>query len=321
MRIIRHRHEMPDEGRGAVVALGNFDGVHRGHRVLIEDARKEASARGRPLAVAIFEPYPREFFRPNDPPFRLTPFRAKVRLLEALQVDFLIVLEFAAIMAAMLAQDFVTDVLVRDLGIAHIVVGSDFCFGKNRAGNAAVLAYMGEMEGFGTTLVGPVLPTGGGDKISSSHIREALKEGKPTEAALLLGHWWAVEGHVAPGDKRGQTIGFPTANLKLEGVLQPAHGVYAVRARIEGDDKGARYDGVANFGTRPTFALQAPQLEVHLFDFSGSLYGQILSVELISYLRGEQKFAGIEELKAQIARDCQAARLRLAKAGESPPAP
>jgi riboflavin kinase/FMN adenylyltransferase len=297
------------------VALGNFDGVHRGHQALIAQAARIAKERGRPLAALVFEPYPREFFRPQDEPFRLTPFRAKARLLSELGIEFLIVLGFDAEMAGKLAQDFVMEVLVHELGILHVVVGSDFRFGKGRGGDAAVLAYMGEMEGFGVTVFKPVLENG--EKISSSKVRAALKSGRPEEAARLLGHWWRIEGHVASGDKRGRTIGFPTANLKLEHTLHPAFGVYAVRARPHGG--GRVYDGVANFGLRPTFAVTAPLMEVHLFDFSGALYGEIMEVELIAYLRGEKKFASLDALKAQIAADSEAAKQILSATSEHAP--
>jgi riboflavin kinase/FMN adenylyltransferase len=306
MRILRHFRETPAEAQGAVAALGNFDGVHRGHRALIGEANRVAGAANRPLACLVFEPYPREFFRPGDEPFRLTPFRTKSRLLAGLGVDFTIVLGFDAKMASMLAQDFVLNVLVGELHIAHVVVGQDFLFGKGRGGDATLLGYMGEMEGFGVTVFAPV-PGGADAKISSSDIRAALQAGKPEEAARLLGHWWSIEGHVAPGEARGRALGFPTANLKLEHMLQPRFGVYAVRARV-GGEKERSYDGVANFGVRPMFQLPAPLMEVHLFDFSGDLYGALMEVEFIAYLRAEAQFDSIEALKTQMAADCQMAR-------------
>ena len=307
MRILRHYRNPPAEAKSAVVALGNFDGVHRGHQALITEADRIAHETQRPLAALVFEPYPREFFRPGDEPFRLTPFRAKARLLSELGVEFLIVLGFDAEMAGKLAQDFVIDVLVRELEAHHVVVGEDFRFGKGRGGDVTVLGYMGEMEGFGVTVFEAVAE--GGEKISSSKVRAALKERRPEEAARLLGHWWSIEAHVASGDKRGRALGFPTANLKLEHTLQPAFGIYAVRARTH---DGRAYDGVANFGVRPMFKLPTPLMEVHLFDFSGELYGEVLAVELIAYLRGEETFEGVEALKAQIAADCDAARRILA---------
>ena len=309
MRILRHYANPPAEAKGAVVALGNFDGVHRGHQALIAEARAIAHETGRPLAALVFEPYPREFFRPKDEPFRLTPFRAKTRLLQEMGIEILIVLAFDAKMAGRLAQDFVMDVLSRELQVSHIVVGEDFRFGKGRGGDVATLGYMGEMEGFGVTIFKAVAQDS--EKISSSKVRAALKAGRPDEAAHLLGHWWSVQSHVASGDRRGRELGYPTANLRLEHTLHPAFGVYAVRARIAGETQ--IHDGVANFGIRPMFLLPAPLMEVHLFDFSGDLYGEILTVELIAYLRGEMTFASLDALKVQMAADSEQARRILAE--------
>lgn len=308
MRIVRHYRDPPDAAKGAVIALGNFDGVHRGHQALIAEARRIATAAGRPLAAMVFEPYPREFFQPNAEPFRLTSFRSKTELLAAAGVDYLVVITFNAEIAGLLAQDFVTDVLVRDLGATHVVVGEDFRFGKGRGGDATVLAYMGEMEGFGVTVFRAVIE--GGDKISSSKVRAALKAGHPEQAADLLGHWWGVQGRVAHGDARGRGFGFPTANLRLEpNLLQPKFGVYAARVRRSGRE----FRGAANFGVRPMFALPAPLLEVHLIDFSGDLYGELLQVEFVAWLRGEMQFSDIEALKRQMTADCAEAREILAK--------
>ncbi len=290
------------------MALGNFDGVHRGHQALIAEAARVAHETGRPLAALIFEPYPREFFRAKDEPFRLTNFGSKQHLLAKCGIDFLIVLDFNAEMAGKMAQDFVMDVLVSALGVSHVVVGEDFRFGKGRGGDVSVLGYMGDMEGFGVTVFPAVSENG--EKISSSKVRTALKAGRPDEAARLLGHWWTVEGAVSHGDKRGRTIGYPTANLTLDHVLQPAFGIYAVRARAGSSDRV--YDGVANFGIRPMFRLTTPLMEVHLFDFSGDLYGEILSVQLIAYLRGEMTFSGLDALTAQIGQDSENARRILA---------
>jgi len=316
MRILRHFRDCPADAKGAVVALGNFDGVHIGHRALLLEAKRLANELKRPFAALIFEPYPREFFRPNDDPFRLTTFRAKARLLSDVGVEILFVLTFDAEMASMSAQDFVHEVLVRELATAHVVVGKDFRFGKGRGGDVTVLGYMGEMEGFGTTVFAPVIADGS-VKISSSDIRVALKAGKPDEAARLLGHWWRVEGHVAQGEKRGRGLGFPTANLKLEHTLLPAFGIYAVRVHLP---DGRVYDGAASFGIRPTFALESPLLEVHLFDFSGDLYGALIAVEFIAYLRPEKKFETVDALKAQIAQDCDDAKRILSAVGDKVPA-
>jgi riboflavin kinase/FMN adenylyltransferase len=280
------------------------------------EAKRRASELKRPFAALVFEPNPREFFRPKDEPFRLTTFRAKARLLSELGVEILFVLTFDAELASMSAQDFVLEVLVKELAATHVVVGKDFRFGKGRAGDVTVLGYMGEMEGFGTTVFAPIFADAS-VKISSSDIRVALKGGKPDHAARLLGHWWRIEGHVAQGDKRGRLIGYPTANLKLEHVLHPAFGIYAVRAHLP---DGRVFDGAANFGVRPMFAVESPLLEVHLFGFSGDLYGALIAVEFIAYLRPEKKFDTIEALQAQIARDCDDAKRILRTVGDKVPA-
>jgi riboflavin kinase/FMN adenylyltransferase len=312
MKIFRHYNDIPDAYRGAVVALGNFDGVHLGHQALIGHARKHAEERGAPLGVIAFEPHPQEFFRPQAESFRLTPFRAKARLIADLGADAMFALAFDADMAKKSAQDFVMDVLMNGLGIGCVVVGEDFQFGKGRAGNVTVLSYMGEMEGFGVEVFDAVT-VADGEKISSTRIREALKAARPDEAAKLLGHWWSVEARVEHGDARGRTIGFPTANMRLDHCLKPAFGVYAVRATIFEDDRPvATRDGVANFGIRPMFETPTPLLETWLFDFDGDLYGKHLSVELIAYLRPEAKLDGLDALKAQIAKDAADAKIALA---------
>ena len=311
MRIFRHIAGVPEAYKGAVVAVGNFDGVHLGHQALIGEAGRLAAERGAPLAVMVFEPHPQEFFRPGNEPFRLTPFRIKTHLIAGLGVDAMFALAFDAELANKSAQDFVLDILVNGLGTGCVVVGRDFQFGKGRAGDIAVLSYMGEMEGFGVVAFDAVT-TGDGGKISSTGIRRALRSGKPEEAACLLGHPFAVEGRVERGDRRGHTLGYPTANMRIDGHLRPAYGIYAVRVAVMEEDRVvSRHDGVANLGIRPMYESAEPLLEAHLFDFSGDLYGKHLSVELIAYLRPEAKFAGVEELKAQMAKDCDAARAAL----------
>lgn len=308
MKIFRHYRDVPDAYKGAVVAIGNFDGVHLGHQALIGEARRLARERGAPLGVLAFEPHPQEFFRPSPESFRLTPFRAKARLIAELEADILYALAFDAEMAAKSAQEFVMDVLVDGLGIGAILVGEDFQFGKGRAGNATVLSYMGEQEGFGVEIFKPVGAEGHA-KISSTQIRDALKQGRPEEAARLLGHYWSVEARVEHGDKRGRTIGFPTANMKLVDCLKPAFGIYAVRARIIEDDKiVSTHDGAASFGIRPMFEVDTPLLETFLFDFDGDLYGKHMAVELVAYLRPEAKLDGLDALKTQIAKDNDDAR-------------
>ncbi len=311
MRIFRHYENVPGAFQGAVAAVGNFDGVHLGHQALIAQAEHLARERGAAMAILAFEPHPQEFFRPRAESFRLTPFRAKARLIAEFGVDVMFALPFDAHMASKTAQEFVLDVLVKGLGAGYVVVGEDFQFGKGRAGNATLLSYMGEMEGFGVEVFAAVAD--GTEKISSTAIREALKAGRPGEAARLLGHYWAVEARVEHGDKRGRTIGVPTANMRLVDCLHPAFGVYAVRASVLEDDKVvSRHDGVANFGIRPMFETPTPLLETWLFDFDGDLYGKHLSVELVSYLRPEMNFDGLDALKVQIEKDAQAAKAALA---------
>lgn len=313
MRIFRHYDDVPLAFRGAVVAIGNFDGVHRGHRALIAEAKVQAEARRSPLAVLSFEPHPQEYFKPSPESFRLTPLRAKARLLADLGVDALFALTFDGEMARRSPQDFVETILVNGLGIGGVVVGHDFEFGQKRAGNLAALSYMGEMEGFTVTAFDTVTASGD-EKISSTLIRQLLKQAKPDEAARLLGHPWAVEARVEHGDARGRTMGFPTANMHLGHCLAPAFGVYAVRVNIlEGDRAVARHDGVANFGIRPMYQVNVPLMETHLFDFDGDLYGKYLSVELIAYIRPEAKFPSLDALIAQIAADAAKARGILAK--------
>jgi riboflavin kinase / FMN adenylyltransferase len=311
MRIFRHDN-VGAADRGAVLAIGNFDGVHLGHRQVIERAAVLAKAASAPHAVLTFEPHPRSVLHPDAPPFRLTPFRAKARLIEALGVDLLFTLHFDEAFAQRSAADFVERVLVEGVAARHVVVGYDFVFGHNRRGTPALLAEEGRRHGFAVTIVDPVA-TPGGPVYSSTRIREHLAEGRPREAAALLGRFWEVEGRVERGDERGRTIGFPTANLWLEDYLRPAAGVYAVRAGIEEQGHVAWRDGVANFGRRPTVGGSDLRLEVHLFDFAGDLYGRHLRVELIDYLRPEQKFPGLDTLKAQIAQDARRAREVLSK--------
>ncbi len=320
MRILRHFEDVPGSLRGAVVAIGNFDGVHRGHRALIAEAGRQAEAAGTPLAVLSFEPHPQEYFRglrpdaPESPEcFRLTPLRTKARLLADLGVDVLFALPFDGDMARRSPEDFVQNILVRDLGISGVVVGHDFEFGSKRAGNLGTLKALSEKYGFSVTAFDTVTAAGD-DKISSTLIRQLLKQAKPEEAARLLGHVWAIEARVEHGDARGRTMGFPTANMHLHHCLAPAYGVYAVRVTIlEGDHAVSRHDGVANFGIRPMYQVNVPLLETHLFDFDGDLYGKYLSVELIRYIRPEAKFPSLDALIAQIGADAARARVILAQ--------
>jgi len=313
MRVFRHIADIPPAFHGGVVAIGNFDGVHLGHQALIAQAMRHAEALKVPCAVLCFEPSSREFFRPGAEPVRLTPFRSKAHRLAALGVDAMFALAFDAEMARQSAEEFVMETLVKGLKASCIVVGSDFHFGHARSGDATVLAYMGEMEGFSVEIF-PTVMAGSDEKISSTLVRTHLRAGNPGEAARLLGRPFAIEGRVEHGDQRGRTLGFPTANMPLDGYLHPAFGIYAVRVGIyEGDVEVARHEGVANLGIRPMYKSEEPLLETFLFDFDGDLYGKHLSVELIAYLRPEAKFASVNDLVAQMTRDKDAARAILAR--------
>jgi riboflavin kinase/FMN adenylyltransferase len=306
MRIFRH-DRLSAADRGAVAAIGNFDGVHLGHQQVIAAAGRVARAARLPQAVLTFEPHPRSVFRPDDPPFRLTPFRVKSRRIEALGVDLLFVLHFDLAFAQRSAEDFIAEILVERLGLSHVVVGYDFVFGNKRRGNATLLADRGAALGFGVTIIEPVEAMSG-VAYSSTRIREHLAAGRPREAAALLGRFWEIDGRVERGDQRGRAIGFPTANIFLQDYLRPAGGVYAVRAGIAEGGETRWHDAVANFGTRPTLGGSDLRLEVHIFDYAGDLYGRHLRVQLIDYLRPERKFPGLDALQAQIAADAAQAR-------------
>jgi len=292
--------------RGASVAMGNFDGIHRGHQAVIDCARRADA----PLGVITFEPHPREFFAPESPPFRLMNAESRRNRLARLGVDCLFQLPFDAELAGLSPEAFARGVLAEGLGVRHVVVGTDFCFGKRRAGTAAMLRDFGAQFGFEVT----VLPLIGGDAgaISSTAIRQALSEGRPSDAAGMLGHRHRIDGEVQHGEKRGRELGYPTANMSLAGLHLPRFGVYAVKVEVlSGPHKGP-YDGVASLGVRPMFGENAPNLETHLFDFEGNLYGTHLSVALVEFLRGEESFATLDSLIAQMDIDSQRARAILA---------
>jgi len=312
MRVFRHT-SASDDARGAVVAAGNFDGVHLGHQAVLGEAKALATSLGAPFAVLTFEPHPRAVFQPGLPPFRLTPFRAKSLVLESLGVDLLFTLHFDLAFAQKTAEEFVAEILVAGLGVKAVVVGYDFVFGNKRRGTPELLTAEGGKHGFAVKIVAPVAAAGG-IVYSSTQIREHLVAGRTREAAALLGRPWEIDGRVEVGDKLGRTIGFPTANIELADYLRPAPGVYAVRAGIEEGGKTLWHGGAANLGWRPTVGGKDLRLETHLFDFSGDLYGKHLRVALIELLRPEQRFAGLDALKAQIAVDCEKAREILASA-------
>lgn len=321
MRLYRTYHDLPDEARGAAVALGNFDGVHRGHQTVILEAARVARARGVKHGVVTFEPHPRAVLMPHIAPGRLSRLKDKARLIAALGVDNLYVLRFNEALSSMPARRFVTEVLVGGIGVAHVVVGHDFIFGHRRGGNAELLREMGREHGFAVTVVDPVVHDG--TIYSSSEIRKALKRGDVRRAAELLGRPWQIEQRIVHGDKRGRTIGFPTANLRLGRYLQPATGVYAVRVGLIAphgasafEEPVTWYDGVANFGRRPTFDKTDTLLEVHLFDYSGDLYGRSVRVHFIDRIRDERRFEGIDDLKSQIEQDCARARVLIRQASD-----
>jgi riboflavin kinase / FMN adenylyltransferase len=307
MLIFRHYTGVPEAGRGAVIALGNFDGVHRGHQAVIGTARELARQMDSKLGVMTFEPHPRSYFQPDTPPFRLSPFRIKVRHMESFGVDLLYALRFDAKLAALSAEDFVSDILVAGFGVRHVVIGYDFKFGAGRRGDGDFLIQQGEINEFGVSVVQPARDVV--DEVySSSLIRDYLRNGQPQRAAALFGHLWEIEGRVLHGDQRGRTIGFPTANVDLGEYMRPAFGVYAVRAGVPQDGRVVWYDGVANLGLRPTVGGERLLLEVHLFDYAGDLYGQHLRVALVDFLRPERKFTDFSALKAQIDDDARQAR-------------
>ncbi len=311
MRVFRHTTATGAD-RGAVVAVGNFDGVHRGHQAVIAVAKQAALAAAAPFAVLTFEPHPRSVFQPGTPPFRLTPFRAKSRALETLGVDLLFTLHFDLDFAQKSAEAFMAEVLETGLGISQVVVGYDFVFGNRRRGTPELLQKEGQKQGFAVSIVAPVSGAGG-IAYSSTQIREHLIAGRPREAAALLGRSWEIEGRVETGDRLGRTIGFPTANIALADYLRPAAGVYAVRAGIEEGAATRWFDGAANLGWRPTVGGTDLRLEAHLFDFDGDLYGEHLRVAFIERLRPERRFDGLDALKAQIVADCVDARAILAE--------
>ena len=299
---------LPDALKGAAVAIGAFDGVHRGHQAVIAQARAAAERLGAPLAVVSFDPHPRRWFQPEAAPFRLMTSAQMARALGPLGVDRLYLLPFDADMAAMTDETFARQVLSDGLGIRHAAVGFDFTYGKGRTGSPEGLRRHGEALGFGVTVVDRI-DDPDGLKLSSSGVREALKAGDMTRAAAILGRPFAIEDEVVHGDKRGRAIGVPTANVRMGDYMRPAYGIYATRTRLP---DGRVVDGVANLGVRPMFEIDQPLLEVWLFDFDGDLYGQTIETELVAYLRGEMRFDGLEALKVQIDADAVAARAVLA---------
>jgi riboflavin kinase/FMN adenylyltransferase len=313
MRIYRHYNDLPQHDLGAAIAIGNFDGVHLGHQKVINTAGEVARRTGVSWGVLTFEPHPRLVFNRHISPFRLTPFHVKARMVEELGADFLIVLHFDLEFSKRTADEFISHILVEHLRVSHMVSGFDFVFGHERQGDSAYLAARGRDLEFATTSLTKVLDENG-EVISSTRVRALLSAGDAEGATRLLGRPFEIEGRVITGEARGRTIGFPTANLELDTHTRPAIGVYAIRAGLDQGGDTDWHDGVANLGYRPTFDGEGLLLETHLFDFAQDLVGRHLRVRLIGHLRDESKFAGIDDLKAQIVKDCAEARDFLANA-------
>lgn len=307
MQRLFHDQTIPDALRGAIIALGNFDGFHLGHQAVVGRAVQRGAHERRPVIVATFDPHPVRHFRPDTPPFRLTTLDQRERLFAHAGADAMLVFKFGDALASTTAEDFVGNLLAAQLGAAGIVTGEDFTFGKGRAGNAGMLGELGASHGIQAETVAPILLDG--EPVSSSRIRAALRAGDPGTATRLLTRPFAIEGVVVDGDKRGRALGWPTANVELGNYLRPAYGIYAVRVTL---DDGSEHDGVASLGIRPTFDPPKELLEAVLFDFDGDLYGRTIEVALHAFLRPEARFESIEELKAQMDADAVQARQILA---------
>ncbi len=312
MQLIKGFDGIQLDQRGASVALGNFDGVHRGHQALIAEAARAGTLINAPTGVITFEPHPRRFFQPDAPPFRLTPSPEKARILATYGVERVHELSFDATLASMPAEAFVEQVLARGLGIRYLVIGEDFRFGKGRTGDARLLRNMSADLGF-TVSIQHILKGEAGE-YSSTAVRFFLEEGHCAATAAQLGRWHGVSGSVVMGDQRGRDLGYPTANLSFGEQIIPRYGIYAARVEVLDGRHAGTHDGVASIGERPTFGVNAPNFEVHLFDFEGDLYGARISAGLVDYLRGEERFDSVEALIAQMDQDSALARARLAHA-------
>lgn len=312
MLILQGAAHAPVNARGGVIAIGNFDGVHRGHQALLSRALEVARATNKPAGAMVFEPHPREFFHPHEPHFHLTPLNEKLRLLRRMGLDLTVVVPFNAEVAALSPEHFIERLLVAGLGVSHVVIGYDFFFGKARAGSPETMRKAGAEMGFGVTVIEPVAEDG--EVFSSSAVRLKLAQGDVKAAGHDLGHWWRVVGKVVGGAKRGTGLGFPTANVPMPKGTALGHGIYAVRVHLGQET----HEAAAYLGTRPTFDDGKPVLEVFLFDFDGDLYGREIEVEFIDFIRSDRRFDGIDALKEQMAKDCAKAREILANAGPTP---
>jgi riboflavin kinase/FMN adenylyltransferase len=309
--VIRDGAAVPAALAGSYVAIGNFDGVHRGHQAVLNVAKTHANKNDTRVIALTFEPHPRTFFKPDAPVFRLTTENIKLRLFAANGLDGAVVMRFDRELASLTAEEFVSKILKSWLGIAGVVVGHDFHFGKQRQGTPDFLIGAGKRHGFAVGIVSPLNENG--TPVSSGKIREALAAGNIAQANELLGHSWFVAGEVVHGEKRGRELGFPTANIRLDSSCKLKHAIYAVRAHIGGKS----YDAVASYGRRPQFDNGAPLLETFLFDFSGDLYGHEMTVEFIGFIRDEAKFDSLDALVAQMNHDCEQARALLRQAGKA----
>lgn len=319
MYVMPEKQPVPNGCKGAVVAIGNFDGVHLGHQQLIAAAHRQAEALGKPLGVLTFEPHPRSLFRPEEPVFRLSPPAWKARLLKGLGVQCLDVATFDRNLAGLEAGDFVRQILVERLAVSHVVTGYDFHFGRGRKGSPETMRQFGEQFGFGVTIVDQVTDDDGIAPFSSSAIRTALRRGHVKKAANQLGHRWSIMGTVVRGDQRGRTIGYPTANIALEPGCEPHEGIYAVRVRPADRDDNTIWQGAGYIGYRPTFETDRLFLEVFIFDFDKDIYDQEIIVEFVDFIRPDKKFDGLPALLTQMKADCQDIRNRLEKLSHDDP--
>lgn len=306
MQVVHGHSHVPITARSAVVAIGNFDGVHLGHRALLNAAVTKARELGRPSGAMVFEPHPREYFQPNEQHFRLTPLVRKLALFEQLGLKVAFVEHFDQHLASLTAQEFIERVLVAGLGVSHVVIGYDFYFGNKRGGNPELMAHAGEQLGFGVTILPPVAHAG--EVYSSSAVRFHLAQGDVKGAAHMLGDNWRVIGKIVGGAKRGTGMGYPTANLPMPKGTALGHGIYAVRAHVD----GKTHDAAAYLGTRPTFDDGMPVLEIFLLDFDGDLYGHQMEVEFVGIIRSDRKFASADELVVQMDADVAQVRATLA---------
>ena len=313
MDVLKDIKHVPDALRGGAIAIGNFDGVHRGHQAVLDVAKNAADKNGGIAGVMAFDPHPREFFQPSKPIFRLSQPERKLELFEAYGIDLAVILNFNKALSSLTAEDFVSKILVDGLGVSHVVTGYNFFFGHKRGGNPDLMRKLGEKHGFGVDIV--EAQGQAGDLFSSSRIRELLQEGDPRGAADMLGYWWRVRGVVTGGQRIGTWLGFPTANIAIEQAQEFRHGIYAVRVYL-GDE---RFDGAAYLGTRPTFDDGPPVLETFLFDFDEKIYGKTIEVELVDFVREDARFETPEALKEQMMKDCERARQILINIGENDP--